>query len=158
MLDLMTAKHIFILVVSGLVIFWGCRSVRTGNTPENQVFKSNDCQTLRIVNPFETAQPGDTYSVEDLKIINNCLQIAISYGGGCGETSFDAFSAGPEQNDYPPQMHIDIVFRDNDPCRSVVADTLFVDLTPYQSLARAGGILIRIKNTDKKVMYALPLH
>ncbi len=154
----MTARYIFILFISGLFIFLGCRSVRTGSMTEKQELKSNECQTLRIVNSTETAQPGDPYSVEELKINNNCLQIVVSYGGGCGKTSFDAYSSGAEQNDYPPEMNVDIVFHDNDPCRSVVTDTLFVDLTPYESMARAGGLLIRVKNTDKKVMYALPLH
>lgn len=154
----MTGKHTIVFIIAGIFLFWGCRTVKTGNSPENQSLKSDGCQALKLVETLETTPSGDLFAIEELKISDNCLQVMVSYSGGCGETSFDLLTTGPQQTTYPPEMNIGVVFHDNDPCRSVVVDTLFVDLVPYESLARAGGLLIRIKSTDKKVMYALPLH
>jgi len=101
---------------------------------------------------------GDTFEVEAMSVEGNFLKLEISYGGGCGTTDLKLFYHDNDATTMPAQLILLPQFSDNDPCRAIVRDTLFFDLSAFASVARSGGITIQLNGFDKKTMFALPLH
>ena len=113
-----------------------------------------DCKTILPLN--EEANPGqsDPYQLDSLAVNNHCLEVFVSYSGGCGEAEFDLYATNKVMQSMPPQAVLLLNFKDEDPCRAIVRDTLYFDLSNFNELAKSGGIWLHLKDSDKRVLYS----
>lgn len=154
----MQRSLLFMILTLNLFVLFGCVTGKHAQVVEERSVNKTDCQHLQAIADFSALAEGDPFAVESMKIHDHCLQLIISYGGGCGKTSFEAYTTGIQNNTFPPELVVGVDFHDEDPCRSIVRDTLSVDLNPYVGVARSGGLSIQLINTDHRVIFALPLH
>jgi hypothetical protein len=130
-----------------------CNSSRQVTKTENQ---SSDCLPLQMVDHYEGID-SDFYDVQEMFVKENCLNLILTYGGGCGEINYEVFYDKTVMESYPPQVFLKLKFTDNDPCRAIEMDTISIDLSYFNAMARAGGINIGIEGAPMQVTYALPL-
>ena len=86
--------------------------------------------------PFKTGKPtekGDMFAIENSEIVgglvNQWLELEVSYQGGCREHDFIAYWDGAMIKTRPPGAALTIWHNSNeDPCRAIVSQTLLIDL------------------------------
>ena len=138
--------------------FLSISCLSTRSAPDRLKNKVADCKPILKTDRVLNDIPTDYLSVESLSILDNCLSIEISYGGGCGDYVLDLFYQETVQLNGTTEVILKPVFKDNDPCRTIELDTVIFDLSEFESVARAGGIVLRIFETEKSILYALPLY
>ena len=95
----------------------------------------------------------DYYQIDTVFINNDCLNIWVSYSGGCGDADFKLYYSDRVKQSYPPQASLRLQLIDNDPCRAIVQQKLFYNLSFFEDNAIEGGIIFNIVDYDKKIMY-----
>ncbi len=96
---------------------------------------------------------SDYYSLDSLFIDNNCLNIWVSYGGGCGDSEFTLLYNNKVMKSMPPKTNLMLKFTDNDNCRAIVQQKLYYDLSFFDDYAKSGGINLRLVGLDSSVLY-----
>ncbi|MEJ2595835.1 MAG: hypothetical protein P8100_12090 [bacterium] len=86
----------------------------------------------------------DPFQIDSLRIEEQCLDIFVSYGGGCGEVRFNMYYTQKVQHSFPPQTTLYLAFEDNDHCRAIERKKLTFDLSPLSNYADNGGIWLNI--------------
>jgi hypothetical protein len=138
--------------------FLSISCLSTRSAPDRLKNKVADCKPILKTDRVLNDIPTDYLSVESLSILDNCLSIEISYGGGCGNYDLDLLFQESDWMNGTAVVNLKPVFIDNDPCRAIVLDTLMFDLSVFESVARSGGIRLNVFGTEKSILYALPLH
>lgn len=81
------------------------------------------------------------------------LKLIISYSGGCKEHMFELISKGNYFKTNPPKINLYLVdSQEEDPCRSIVTDTLFFNLENIKYPA-GDKLLLIINDSEKTVEY-----
>jgi len=111
------------------------------------------CKPMLILTDEVNSKESDVFGLDSLAIASNCLEVFVSYGGGCGEAVFELYCTNKVMHSMPPQTVLFLDFKDEDPCRSIIPDTLYFDLLPFHELASSGGIWLKFRDSDKKVLY-----
>jgi hypothetical protein len=138
------------------VLSIGCATIHPNH--DKQVKQLTLCNPILRTGKVLKEIPTDFVNVESLKIQGTCLSVEISYGGGCGDYVLDLFYQETVQLNGTTEVILKPVFKDNDPCRAIELDIVIFDLSEFESVARAGGIVLRIFETEKSILYALPLY
>jgi len=117
---------------------------------------------LKLIEPSASEIPyreidSDPFHIDDIKVIDDKLRVVVSYGGGCGSVNWQVFYNNLVRKSFPPQTDFLLTLNDEDPCRSIVIDTLHISLGQVESMARAGGVVIRLLPSEDTIHYALPL-
>ncbi|MEM6377014.1 MAG: META domain-containing protein, partial [Bacteroidota bacterium] len=81
-----------------------CLSVQQNNT----LFQ--DLETV----PFEW---------KAFRLDGTCLEVEVTYGGGCGDVSMQLIVGEDYAESLPPIVAAKLVFSDNDPCRALVTES-----------------------------------
>lgn len=121
-------------------------------TDQNQIVCS---EMVLLEKPLDSLR-FDHYSIDSLTIKDHCLEIMVSYGGGCGEANFDLYLSDRIMESMPPKTILYLTFEDNDPCRSIVKKKLKYSLKPLKKFADRGGIHLKIAGTERSVLYQIP--
>ncbi len=95
----------------------------------------------------------DYYTIDSLFIIDNCLNIWASFSGGCGAFEFKLLYNDRVMESMPPKTNLLLQLTDNDPCRAIVQQKLFFNLSFFDEYANQDGILLKLVGTDKSVLY-----
>lgn len=95
----------------------------------------------------------DYYTIDTVFINNNCLNIWVSYSGGCGDSDFKLYYSNRVKESMPPKTSLKLQLFDNDPCRAIVQQKLFYNLSFFDDYADGEGILLQLSGTEKSVMY-----
>ncbi|MDA3943619.1 MAG: hypothetical protein PF694_08790 [Bacteroidetes bacterium] len=154
---MMRKVNINALALLLLLVVWGCSSTQKTQKPATTASSDkNDCLPLQFVTSYGVID-SDPFELESLVVENNCLSIVITYEGGCGTVDYTVYYNKKVSESYPPQQSLMLKLADNDPCREMINDTLRIDLSYFESMARAGGLKIGLEGANKQVLYALPL-
>ncbi len=157
----MKLNQFLILILLGMLVMAGCRSKKkaiSGQEPAvTEYVKTPSCKPMLLEEEPFLPIASDIYDLDTAWVSGNCLHITVMYSGGCGETDFQLYYNNRIMKSYPPQTNLFLSFTDNDPCRAVVKDTLSFDLSPFEAMARAGGVYLNISGHNRSVMFALPL-
>jgi len=89
--------------------------------------------------------PNDSFEFTSVKIIDNCLNITIQYGGGCGDIELKLIDSEMILESYPVQRNIRLSLKDEDYCKALITKELSFDLTPIQILSY-NQIILNISN------------
>lgn len=103
----------------------------------------------RPVNNIST----DYYTIDTLFIIDNCLNIWVSYSGGCGDSDFKLFYSNRIMESMPPKSSLLLQLADNDPCRAIVQQKLFFNLSFFDEHAYNNGILLNLTGSEENILY-----
>lgn len=106
-----------------------------------------------IVQNFKPTKPD--FRVLEMSNENDILTVIVQYGGGCKEHDFNAYFSGGWAKSLPPQaaLYFEHLNPDNDPCRSIVRDTLYFNLTPVRYSSTNEVVVKWATNPDKQTLY-----
>ncbi len=151
-------KNSFFFLVILALLLSACRSGQqaTGSENEKQTASIYDCKSLILSDvPFRELKT-DYFELLTARIEEDCLQVVVSYSGGCGTVDFSLYHTQQIMKSMPPQTNIFLSLNDNDPCRELVQDTLWFDLSPFASHAGAEGIMLRLNQYEETLLYKYP--
>jgi hypothetical protein len=141
-----------ILYLSALLFLFSCHAQKeVGKHQKPKV----SCKPMVLLTEEANATESDPYQLDSLAVIDDCLEVFVSYSGGCGGAAFELYYTNRVMQSMPPQSVLHLHFKDEDPCRSIVRDTLYFDLSNFKELAKSGGIWLRLKDSDKRALYSL---
>ncbi len=140
------SKLTLTILIAALTIFYSCSSYKKTATE-----KSVNCQPMQLVDSVPAK--GDFYTLDTLSIVNDCLNVSVTYDGGCGTADANLYYTDRIMESFPPKTVLFFIFTDNDACRSIIKKTFSFDLSPFSEKASTGGIWLKIAGTDKRVFY-----
>ncbi|MBI1289327.1 MAG: hypothetical protein GC178_17300 [Flavobacteriales bacterium] len=128
---------IIVLLIS--VAFFSCKNngQSTSSATQKQAEAAETQKVKDIIVSRERKPREQDFQVLSMNCSKNVLTVIFRYSGGCKEHDFNAYFSGSFMKSLPPQAYIDFEHfnPDNDPCRSLVKDTVNFNLEPmrYQS-------------------------
>ncbi|MAZ92817.1 MAG: hypothetical protein P8N48_06260 [Bacteroidales bacterium] len=112
------------------------------------------CEFLNFTNAQYSDLESDYYTIDSLFIDNDCLNVWVSYSGGCGNSEFKLFYNDLLMNSMPPKVNLLLQLDDDDNCRAIVQQKLYFNLSFFTEYANNGGIVLRMAGTDASVTYS----
>jgi hypothetical protein len=119
--------------------------------------QQSDCETIHIDSVLVPKHEKRQFNIETMKLNDNCLSLNISYSGGCANPDIQVVLLEVDHGSFPKQTLLDLVITPPDACREIITDSISVDLSYFNAMARDGGIVIRFFEQEKEIFYALPL-
>lgn len=143
-------KHLtyVIVIITTLCVLSSCKSTKDVSINNTEPEK---CEAMSFNKTSLSQIESDYYTIDTLFITNNCLNIWVSYSGGCGDAEFELFFTDEVLETHPLSTTLLLKLTDNDNCRAIVQQKLFYDLSFFKDYAFNNGIEILIG--DKKIMY-----
>ncbi|MFC2130849.1 hypothetical protein ACFLSQ_05395 [Bacteroidota bacterium] len=96
--------------------------------------------------------PDDDFEFVNAEIKGNCLEITISYGGGCGEIELKLIDSEKIIETYPPQRDIRLSFKDEDYCKALIHKNISFDLTLIR-IIQTDRVLLNLTGWNDKLLY-----
>jgi len=128
-----------------LLVFLACNSSK--KPADDAAVTAVECVPM-IEDRAVAAGTSDPYEIKDARISENCLEVDVSYGGGCGEEEFRLVWDGKVKKTDPPGATLKLLFKDEDRCKKLVMTTLRFDISGLQKMATA----------KKEIKVTLPGH
>ena len=145
-------KHIFILIFAiSIILISSCNTSKKATRIKDAT--EDICQSMTYNESPIDKISTDYYSIDSLFITDDCLNIWVSYGGGCGDADFKLYYSGRVMKSMPPQTSLLLQLIDNDPCRAIVQQKLFFNLSFFEEDASKSGILLNLVNSERSIMY-----
>ena len=111
------------------------------------------CPSLTI----HTATPsnsGDSYSFQMVNVVNNCLHLIVSYGGGCANHDFEMRWNGALMESMPPQAQLILYHNGNqDLCDAIISEHLFFDLNELDPTHSYETIIVHLQNHPNSLSF-----
>lgn len=111
------------------------------------------CESMTYNNNPVNKISTDYYTIDSLFITDNCLNIWVSYSGGCGNSEFKLFYNNKIMQSMPPKTNLLLQLTDNDPCRAIVQQKLYFNLNFFEEHANKDGIVLKLVGTDLSILY-----
>jgi hypothetical protein len=109
-------KTLFLLSLVGLLALPSCR--------KDKPFSG--CRSLAE----EKDMPQDALLGLSAELDDDCLRLAVSFGGGCKDHDFDLYWDGTSTRSYPPQVTLELLHDDHgDDCKAIRVRKLSFDLS-----------------------------
>ena len=117
----MTGKHYILLLVLFLSLFQGC-----------QKDQDNNCLEVEFnTNLFENGARDVNTLIVNHELEGNCLELTLSYPGGCEDHHLELAAIGWIKTD-PPKIEARIIHDNTDLCEALITDYLTFDLEPLR--------------------------
>ena len=111
------------------------------------------CESMTYTNQQFSDIVSDYYSLDTIFVVNNCLNIWVSYSGGCGDAEFELYYTNKVMESMPPKSNLLLQLIDNDDCRAIVQQKLFYNLNFFEEYAKKDGITLRFAGIGESVFY-----
>lgn len=86
---------------------------------------------------------GDPIQIEGVRREGNTLFLDVSYGGGCGEHSFEMNGSMAVMKSMPPQRAVKLTHTNHeDYCKAIVRKTIEVDISELSDVKQKGSTII----------------
>ncbi len=142
-----------ILITCIVVLFSACKSPKhIDNTSQNNI-DDNQCISMIFTDKPYSEIESDYYQVDSVFIESNCMNIWVTYSGGCGDSEFILYYNNLIMNSMPPKANILLVFKDYDDCRAEVQEKLKFNVSFFDDHLKNGGINIRLAGIGKSILY-----
>lgn len=128
--------------------FYGCKSSKLDNTASNEA-----CEAITM------GEAGESSPLTKLtaRVDGNCLEMEVTYGGGCKAHEFDLVWSGAFAESLPPQATLFLVHRNNDdPCRAIRSEKVKFNLEKLQD-KKTGQVGLNIVSNgvpDQRLIYS----
>jgi hypothetical protein len=108
-----------------------------------------DPKEIFLSNSLFNSAPRDTFTIQQIKLEGDLLQINITYGGGCENHTFSLIGSDEYAESYPVQTSVLLSHDANeDPCEALLHKTLNFNLFPlalrYQELYQVNSDMITL--------------
>jgi hypothetical protein len=140
------AKILFAMLLPVLTLMYSCLSHK-----KTVREKTGGCLPMQLIDSVPAK--GDYYTLDSLAVSGDCLNVYVTYDGGCGTADAKLYYTNRVMESFPPKTVLYFCFADNDACRSMIQKSFSFDLTPFSQKASSGGIWLKIAGTGKKVLY-----
>lgn len=114
----------------------------------------NFCEAMTFNSTTVDNISTDYYSIDSLFIEKDCLNIWVSYSGGCGDSDFKLYFSNIVNQSAIPETRLLLQLIDNDPCKAIVQQKLYYNLSFFDEYKINNGILLELSGTNKSVMYS----
>lgn len=110
------------------------------------------CQNVEFNNGvFDNGISDSSTKIIEFDFQKNCLQLTLSYGGGCEEHKIDLAAIGWIKTD-PPRVEARIIHDNRDPCDALLTETILFDLEPLR-YAENPELIIEIEGLDQLIKH-----
>lgn len=140
-----------LIIISLVFLISSCKSLK--KTEQQQDTSPDICESMSFNSKPVDNISTDYYSIDSLTIDNNCLVIWVTYSGGCGDADFEMYYTDRIIETNPPKTKLRLQLTDNDPCRAIVQQKLFYNLSFFDDYAADKGLLIELVDSNKSVLY-----
>lgn len=127
--------RLVLFVICAAVAFNSCKNngQKTATAPKEEAQPISVLKDIIVDSDRAPAAKPD-FEVLEWTSIYDTLHVVVRYSGGCEEHEFNAYFSGAWLKSLPPQAMVEIEHLNpkNDPCRSLVKDTLLFNLTPLR--------------------------
>lgn len=143
-------KKILSLIIVVLLLVSCGASKKT--TKEDNI-KPEPCESITFTDKPYSEIESDYYSVDSLFIDNGCLNIWVTYSGGCGDAEFTFYYNDRVMQSSPPKTNFMLHLRDDDNCRAMVQQKLYYDLSFFNDYRENEGINLRMTGIGKSILF-----
>jgi len=88
----------------------------------------NTCTPIPNSRQLYDQAESDPFTLEDVVVAGSCLEITISYSGGCGEIESLLIGSGDYMESLPVQLDIKFILDDEDPCKAIIRKSFYFNL------------------------------
>ncbi len=89
---------------------------------------------------FESGE-SDPFKILQVKQIEECLEVIISYAGGCKSVQLDLIGSGDYAESEPPQLMVRLILDDDDSCEALVTKRFYFNVEALQYSGSSSLIL-----------------
>jgi hypothetical protein len=139
------------IILLTTLLVTSCRTSKKIEIPQAKI--DDICESMIFNISSVNNISSDYYTVDTIFIANDCLNIWVSYSGGCGDADFSLYYNDNIQESMPPKTSLRLQLADNDPCRAIVQQKLYYNLSFFDDYANKNGILLVLSGNDKSVLY-----
>ncbi|MBC8320790.1 MAG: hypothetical protein H8E34_08715 [Bacteroidetes bacterium] len=133
------------------ILLSSCKTPKiTADAKENLI---DFCESMSFTNQPLNNITTDYYTIDTLFITNNCLNLWVSYSGGCGDADFKLYYTNWVIESIPPKTSILLQLIDNDPCRAIVQQKLFFNLSFFDEYSNKEGIVLNLAVRDRSLLF-----
>lgn len=125
------------------------------STAENAEEATKPMEDMKIKAQIGDMKDGDPFNIEAVRIKGNTLFADVSYGGGCGEHSFEMNGNMAVMKSLPPQRAVKITHTNHeDYCKAIVRKTLEFDISELSDMQRPGStIILLLDGWEERIEY-----
>jgi hypothetical protein len=112
-------------------------------------------QNIKIKAQIGELKNGDPIQIEGVRCEGNTLFLSVSYGGGCGEHSFQFNASTMVLKSWPPKRTVKLIHTNHeDYCKAILIKTIEVNLVELANIKKKGSTTILLLNGwDKPIEY-----
>ena len=97
-------------------------------------------RNIKIIAQIGEMKDGDPIKIQGVRCKGNILLITVSYGGGCGEHSFEVNGSKAVIKSIPKKRSVKLTHTNHkDYCKSIVEKTIEVDIKELSGIKKRGS-------------------
>ncbi|MCH2230733.1 MAG: hypothetical protein MK105_10350 [Crocinitomicaceae bacterium] len=125
------------------------------NGSEDDQQKTKSIKDMKIKAQIGEMKDGDAFNIEGVRISGNTMYVDVSYGGGCGDHSFEMNGSMAVMKSFPPQRAVKITHKNHkDYCKAIVTKTLEIDISELSDGKTKGStIILLLDGWDERIKY-----
>ena len=126
-------------------------------TPKSKIVETPSGIPVEVNQEYSYEEKDDFKALSG-KIDGDILTLVVQYSGGCKEHVFSAHTNGMLMKSLPPKMGVYIEHNGNqDLCKSLVVDTVLIDLTPIKKIGEnpSNKLILNIEKIKIPMIYEL---
>lgn len=145
------------------VVALACSDSTEPITPNGYWSANNTWAGQIVITPNADASywPSDQVTIQGFTIRGDSLELAVTFGGGCGDHTFILLSDGAWMESYPVQVAVKLAHDANgDNCKALLSRVLRFDLSPLKAAyatsyqATSGIMKLNIRGTAASPVYS----
>lgn len=139
---------ISLLVCFLLFTFTACK--------EDPPSTTQDCEKKIVIDDtkYNGAKDESDFSIRNVSITGNCMDVTYNYGGGCGEirTELIASEQSVQNTMELPSRFLKLSIDDQDPCEAMITVTESFKISALQN--EANQVYIKLHKWDSLITYS----
>jgi hypothetical protein len=144
------------LILISTMVFMSCRTAKnvTKPNPETTVQKDS-ISTIHVGSDLSLPDTNDAFSILNVALKGDILEIEVSYGGGCREHDFDLQFNGLYKKSMPAQAAIWLVHENHgDACRAMIQKKLYYNISSIRNPSgKPGELHISLAGWNERIVY-----
>ena len=125
-------KLLSLLLFTALLAGCGNSKNTADSTSEETEEKGPKAKMAILSQDIAKFRDSESYSILDMDLVGNILQLNISYNGGCKDHEFELVGSSFITSATPPKRLIQLYHHKNDDdCRELVHEALFFDISDF---------------------------
>lgn len=150
----MTRKFHILSFALAAMLAWSCEKKQDDLQADKLVSLNSKCRAIvkdaALYN--SDSQEKDDAVIKEAKVVDNCLELTVAYGGGCVEQEPDLVWNGGLSKSLPPIANLKLHFHKEDNCEALVTKTYAFDLLSFYTATGYNEIRLNIIGVKDEVV------